>query len=266
MRRLGPLGVLVGAAILVWMSARTDAQTNASGTTPTIAAGVIAQRAAIAGVWDYNALESVNAANGRPEQSPKSATTRTPGTRPPRTRVAGAPDGMFRPPSMGSASGDGADGAAPEGSGGGYGSPDGYGGSSPYSSGYVDSGLPIGLTAAMVRENRDLSRDLLEVPESLTIKVSKDAVTFVDDLDRARTYPTNGDKAKFQLGAARFDAETSWNGAQLAKRIQGRYGFKMTETYFLSANARRLFVIIRIGEPKKGEPVVGVNRVYDRVE
>ena len=97
MRRLRPLGVLVGAAILISMSAWLDAQTT-SATPPRVAAGVIARRAAITGAWDYNALESVNAANGRPEQSPKSATTRTPGARPPRTRVAGAPDGAFRPP------------------------------------------------------------------------------------------------------------------------------------------------------------------------
>jgi hypothetical protein len=263
MRRLGSLGVLVGIALLVWTSARIDAQTDPPVRT---AAAVVARRALLAGVWDYNALESVNAANGRPEQSPKSATTRTPGTRRPRTRVSGAPDGAFRPPVTGGAQGDSADGGSPDGAGGGYGSPDGYGGSSPFASGYADSGLPVGLTTAMIRENHDLSRDLLEVPESLTISVSKDAVTFVDDLDRKRAYPTTGSKEEFQLGAARFDAETSWKGAQLVKRIKGRYGFRMTETYFLSADAQRLFVIIRIGETKKGEPVVGVNRVYDRVE
>jgi hypothetical protein len=266
MRRLGSLSVLVGIAVLVCTSARTGAQTDAPGTAAASAASIAARRASLAGVWDYNPLESVNAANGRPEQSPKSATTRTPGTRRPRARVVGAPDGTFRPPVVDGAQGDSTDGGSPDGAGGGYGSPDGYGGSSPFASGYADSGLPIGLTTAMMRENHDLGRDLLEVPESLTISVSKDAVTFVDDLDRRRTYPTSGDKEGFQLGAARFDAETSWNGAQLAKRIKGRYGFKMTETYLLSADAQRLFVIIRIGETKKGEPVVGVNRVYDRVE
>jgi hypothetical protein len=266
MRRLGLLSVLVGIAVLGWTSVRTEAQTNAPGTAAPLSAAIVTRRASLAGVWDYNSLESVNAANGRPEQSPKSATTRTPGTRRPRTRVAGAPDGLFRPPAADSPQGDNPDGGSPDGAGGGYGSPDGYGGSSPFASGYADSGLPIGLTTAMLRENRDLSRDLLEVPESLTISVAKDAVTFVDDLDRKRTYSTTGDKQAFQIGAARFDAETSWNGVQLAKRIKGRYGFKMTETYFLSADAQRLFVIIRIGETKKGEPVVGVNRVYDRVE
>jgi hypothetical protein len=38
----------------------------------------------------------------------------------------------------------------------------------------------------------------------------------------------------------------------------------MFETYFLSDDGNRLFVIIRIGEQTKNAPVVGVNRVYDR--
>ena len=42
-------------------------------------------------------------------------------------------------------------------------------------------------------------------------------------------------------------------------------GLKMFETYFLSEDAKRLFVIIRIGEPVKGELQPGVNRVYDRI-
>jgi hypothetical protein len=266
MRRPRSLSVLVGVTVLVWMSGKPAAQTSSPSAAASSPAAIAARRALLAGVWDYNSLESVNAANGRPEQSPKSATTRTPGTRRPRARVPGPPDGTFRPPGMEGAPGDNPDGGAPDGAGGGYGSPDGYGGSSPFASGYADSGLPVGLTAAMMRENRDLRRDLLEVPESLTITVDKDAVTFVDDLDRRRTYSTTGEKDEFQLGAARFDAATSWDGAQLAKRITGRYGFKMTETYFVSGDGQRLFVIIRIGEAKKGEPVVGFNRVYDRVE
>jgi hypothetical protein len=45
----------------------------------------------------------------------------------------------------------------------------------------------------------------------------------------------------------------------------------MHETYFLSEDGKRLFVIIRVGDPptekekEKGAQIVGVNRVYDRV-
>lgn len=125
---------------------------------------------------------------------------------------------------------------------------------------------PLGPTPEMIRANRSASRDLLEVPEGLTIAVSDDSVTFVDDLMRQRTYPTDGRKQRYQLGAARFDARVTWVGARLRKDIEAAYGLKMTETYFLSPDARRLFVIVRVGEPRPGAPVVGANRVYDRVD
>ena len=43
----------------------------------------------------------------------------------------------------------------------------------------------------------------------------------------------------------------------------------MREIYFLSEDGKRLFVIVRVGDPKGKDPeapVVGVNRVYDRVD
>ena len=113
-------------------------------------------------------------------------------------------------------------------------------------------------------------RDLLEVPWGLTIDVTAAAVTFTDDLDRSRTYATDGKKRKYQLGAAVFNAKTVWDGARLKKEIDAASSFKMTETYFLSEDASRLFVIIRLGDPKqvnaKSVPLAGVNRVYDRTQ
>ena len=125
----------------------------------------------------------------------------------------------------------------------------------------------------MMQESRDLSRDLLEVPETLTIKLAPGVVTFIDDLSRARSYPTDGSKQKYILGASHFEAKANWTGVQFKKDVEGAYGFKLTETYFLSPDAQRLFVIIRVGDqpknkskdPAKAPPVVGVNRVYDRV-
>jgi hypothetical protein len=202
------------------------------------------------GVWTYNADESVNAATGRPELGPRSATQRNPGA----ARTGGAPassggagptsDGRVAPPA----------GIAPSGTGAG-------GGRDSFT-----RGSSVGPTADMVQQSRDLARDLLEVPESLTIHVAKDGVSFTDDLERSRTYTTSGTKQRYQLGASRFDAAMAWDGSQLQKRIEGAYGFKMTETYLLSADGRRLFVIVRVGDRKKDDPVVGFNRVYDRAE
>jgi hypothetical protein len=117
----------------------------------------------------------------------------------------------------------------------------------------------------MIQENRSLTRDLMEVPESLTIALSPGQISFVDDLARERTYPTSGEKARYQLGAARFNAALEWTGTQLVKRIDAADGFRMTETYFLSEDGQRLFVILRVGSNRKNAPIMGVNRVYDRV-
>ena len=117
----------------------------------------------------------------------------------------------------------------------------------------------------LLRENRDLARDLLEIPEALRIRVGPGQVTFTDDLDRERTYPIDGSRNKYRLAASRFNAKLVWEGGQLRKEIDGGLGFKMTETYFLSPDGRRLFVIVRIDRSRPDGPVVGADRVYDRV-
>jgi len=207
------------------------------------------------GSWIYNPADSVNAATGRPEQAPRSATTRTVGR-----GGRGGAGGVT-----------GAGGGVPAAASGGRdGGGDGAGGvNSPMAAGVVSGSLgrggdSVGMTPEMIRENRDLARDLLEVPQALKIGIEPGGVTFTDDLERARTYPIDGQKRKYTLSAARYDATLEWDGTQLRKHIEGPYGFRMTETYFLSADGRRLFVIVRIGEAKKDTPIVGFNRVYDR--
>jgi hypothetical protein len=192
------------------------------------------------GFWAYNEDESLNAATGRQERSPRSAAQRTPVGR---GAGAGAA-GRGTPPMPSAESGRSTVGPR------------------------IAPGLngQLGPTVAMLQENRSLSRDLLEVPESLTISLSPGEVSFVDDLFRQRVFPTTGEKSRYQLGAARFNAALEWTGAQLVKRIDAADGFRMTETYFLSEDGNRLFVILRVGSNRKNAPIMGVNRVYDRVD
>jgi len=200
----------------------------------------------LAGQWSYNPDESINIATGRPEQAPRSATQRTPGAR------AGGVGGGNRPgPVSGRAAGSSSD--VPN---------DGTG--APRPSRLFGAG-EMGPTLSMMQESRSLRRDLMEVPEALTIAVAKGAVSFTDDLERTRVYDTTGLKQKYQLGAARFSAATEWKDSQLRKHIEAADGFRMSETYFLSPDGDRLFVIVRLGDPKKGASTVGVNRVYDRI-
>jgi hypothetical protein len=210
--------------------------------TEAVVASLAAPVDQLAGVWVYNEAESLNAATGRQERSPRSATQRTPVGRGIGAGTAGR--ATFTPPP--SAADSGRSNVGPR----------------------VAPGLSgqLGPTVAMIQENRSLTRDLLEVPESLTISAEPGQVTFVDDLLRERSYQTTGEKARYQLGAARFNAAAEWNGNQLVKKIDGADGFRMTETYFLSEDGNRLFVIVRVGSDRKGAPIMGVNRVYDRVD
>jgi hypothetical protein len=185
-----------------------------------------------AGVWDYIPSESINVATGRPEQSARNATQRPPvARRPPPVTTAGA--------------------EAAEGSGRG-------------SVGSV-AGNPFGPTPEMLRENRDMTRDLLEVPETLRIVVSNGTVTFTDDLERSRVYPTDGRRERYRMGASEFHARVQWDAGRLRKDIEGAFGFTMSETYYLSPDGNRLFVIIRVGQPVRGRPLTGFDRVYERI-
>ena len=235
-----------------------------------------------AGTWTYNADESVNAYTGRPEQAPTRAGAN-----------ARSGSGSSGSGSSGSQPQPGAPGAG--GNPGGVGNPGGYpggppgtgsGGQNPPTVGSAMPGAMSGLGATTnapasidpgvwrggwaAAWARSAARDLLEVPWSLTIDVTPEAVTFVDDLERSRTYLTNGKRKKYQLGAAIYNARTYWDGGRLKKDIDAAASFKMTETYFLAEDGSRLFVIIRLGDPKqaaaKNAPVAGVNRVYDRAQ
>ncbi len=232
---------LVFVVTLTWSPAVLLAQdpTRVEPPPPAPVASVEAPgAAAFPGLWDYNAPDSLIAGTTRPEQSPRGANV-------PR-RGLGA----------------GLAGAGTTGRGGGGGLGRGGGGGGGVGGGGTGRARVV---SPFVTDARDVPRDLLEVPETLTIAVAPDGVTFTDDLGRVQVFPTDGRKHRRQIGAARFEVQARWVGNQLHKTIETAVGFKMTQAYFLSADGQRLFVIIRVGEPKPDEPVVGVNRVYDRV-
>lgn len=128
-----------------------------------------------------------------------------------------------------------------------------------------DRGTSFSPSAAAMREARDMARDLLEVPEILTFAVTDTEVTITDDLDRARTYPTDGRRQRYRLGASEFSARVRWDGDRLQRDIEGTFGFRISETYFLSPDGSRMFVMVRVGTPSRGRRAPGYDRVYDRV-
>jgi hypothetical protein len=208
---------------------------SAASATPS-AGGKARPHEDFAGTWKYNADDSVNAATGRSE------TARAVNDR------RGVRSGGVGP-RRGGPGGIGSSGGGPGGGG-----SSGGGGFGP------DPGMSLYL------EQRDAQRDLMEIALELKLVVTTTAVSVTDDLDRTLTYPTDGKKQKYQLGAAVFDAKTYWDGGQLRNDIEGPLGLKITATYFLSEGGDRLFLILRVGDPVKDAPPVGVNRVYDRVK
>jgi hypothetical protein len=205
-----------------------------------------------AGHWDYNADESINVATGRPEQSPAAA------------RRVGAPTGGRTPVGPAGAGAPGLPNPGGIGPGAGAGSPGGFGGGNRQ---FESERMADQRYRAMMQlELRALTRDLMEVPETLTFRVAPPNVSITDDLERELVFDTSITRMeKYQLSAAQFEARAYWEGRVLHKRIEGPRGFRMSEMYFLSQDARRLFVVIRLGEPKPDVPPIGVNRVYDRV-
>ncbi|HEY7475438.1 MAG TPA: hypothetical protein VH679_10535 [Vicinamibacterales bacterium] len=239
--RSASLGVCLAVALAAGLADLRGQQ----GPVPPPAPSDPAATAVFAGTWDYNALESVNAATGRPEQNAQNPARRNPA-------VPG------QPPGGAGGTGGGTTGSGGAGGRGGGVSPGGFG-----VGGFGGGGGRAGRQMAIV-ETREIVRDLMEVPEGLTLKVTPEGVSFTDDLQRERTFPTDNKKRKYQIGAAQFEARARWDGAVFKKEIEAARGFKMFETYFLSDDGNRMFVIIRIGPQTKNAPVVGVNRVYDR--
>jgi len=187
------------------------------------------------GVWDYNDVESINAGTGRREQTPESATARQAANA---NRGAGATRGASGP----------------------TGGADGFENVTG-----IYRGAPS-VTANLIRRAENFIRDLLEIPEALTILVNEDHVVFTDDLARRRTYPTDGRQRDYLISASRYEAKASWEDQQLKRELEGGGGDKIFETYLLSEDGDRLSVIIRVKAPGRAACIAGFNRVYDRVE
>lgn len=215
---IGMLGTLAGAGVSVCVAQAVAAVEPSSGPVEDVAH----PPADFAGVWTYNAQDSIDVATGKPEQGPKGVPARSTRTVAPR-------------PVQG-------DGGADQG-----------------------RQSEFGPSPLALRASRDLMRDLLEVPQSLDLKIAPDAVTMTDDIDRSRTYPTDGRRQHYRLGGSEFNARVQWRDSQLRKDIDAAFGFKMTEVYYLSDDGQRLFVIVRVGNTPKNAPI-GANRVYDRAE
>ena len=108
-------------------------------------------------------------------------------------------------------------------------------------------------------------RDLLEVAERLSFTVSGQSVTITDDLQRALTFATSGNKEKRQLAATEFNVRTRFSGGALEQQMTVDE-LVLTEIYLPSDDGREMLVSINVDKPDFQPPLKSIMRVYTRID
>jgi hypothetical protein len=108
-------------------------------------------------------------------------------------------------------------------------------------------------------------RDLLEVAERLSFAVSGQSVTITDDLQRALTFATSGNKEKRQLAATEFNVRTRFSGGALEQQMTVDE-LVMTEIYLPSEDGREMLISINVDKPDFQPPLKSIMRVYTRID
>jgi hypothetical protein len=151
----------------------------------------------------------------------------------------------------------GASGRSRGGFGGGFGRGGGGSGGRPVAS--TEQGL----------QTRALLREMAEPPTQVTIVVAEDTTTFTDDQGAVRKFTTDGKKESIDLGTAKVDSVSKWDGGTLTVEMTGGY-VKLTETYQLTVQGHALVVELKSvnsGSTRSsgsGTGAVPVKRIYDR--
>jgi hypothetical protein len=107
-------------------------------------------------------------------------------------------------------------------------------------------------------------RAVLEMPERLMITVDAGSVTFTYGDGRTARMLTNDKKEKLTIDDAVVETQVKWDKARLVKRSTLAGGTKVTETYAVDVNPRRLYVALKIENWRMPQPQT-VYRVYDDV-
>jgi hypothetical protein len=144
----------------------------------------------------------------------------------------------------------------------------GFGGGFGRGGGGGGGGRPIA-SAEQGLQTRALLREMAEPPAQVTIVVASDATTFTDDQGVVRKFTTDGKKESIDLGSAKVDSVSKWDGGTLTVELTGG-NFKLTETYQLTVQGHALVVELRSASSASthgggsGASAVPVKRIYDR--
>jgi hypothetical protein len=105
-------------------------------------------------------------------------------------------------------------------------------------------------------------RSVLETPERLMITVEAESVIFTLGDGRTQRLPTNGKKVKLTIDDTEVETQVKWDKARLVKIASLAGNTKVTETYSVDGEPRRLQVTVKIENWRMPQPQT-VRRVYD---
>jgi hypothetical protein len=131
-------------------------------------------------------------------------------------------------------------------------------------------GRPVGSTEQGL-QTRALLREMAEPPAQVTIVVANETTTFTDDQGAMRKFTTDGKKESIDLGSAKVDSVSKWDGGTLTVEMTGG-NVKLTETYQLTVQGHALVVELKSvnsGSTRSsgsGTSAVPFKRIYDRVD
>jgi hypothetical protein len=120
-------------------------------------------------------------------------------------------------------------------------------------------------------QTRALLREMAEPPAQVTIVVADETTTFTDDQGAVRKFTTNGKKESIDLGTAKVDSVSKWDGGTLTVELTGG-SFKLTETYQLTVQGHALVVELKSTNSASrypggsGTTAVPLKRIYDKAD
>jgi hypothetical protein len=112
---------------------------------------------------------------------------------------------------------------------------------------------------------RAVLREMTQAPDLLNVVASAEAVSFTSDDGTVRKFAVTGKKETVDLGTAKVDVTTKWNGAQLAQEIAlGQ--LKIGRTFQTTDEGHQLIVTVTAQGAGRGPGGAPVKAIYDKAE
>jgi hypothetical protein len=128
----------------------------------------------------------------------------------------------------------------------------------------IGKGKRGGLFGGMKQKRVSEALENVQAPESLEINQQGSQITITRAGGRARTFNADGSSQKIQTRKGKsVEMSASQREGQIAIEVrpEGRGG-RISETYALAANGRKLNVTIRVEGERLNQPIV-IRRVYE---